>query len=154
MNWKRQYLTGLFLIASFALILIVTCGGDKVTNPVSFEPGKYKGIFKVTFNRPTPMSAVFVDTMEFRFGTNDTMYTDYSPDDIDHNACPVLGRYLFGNDSLTITVLLPNRTQEQCNPSLSPQAQYDYLVQGNIIVFKTSSSADTARYIELWNKMN
>ncbi len=154
MNLKRQYLAGLLLIAAFAIILVITCGGDKVTNPVSFSPGKYKGMYKVTINVPAAMSAVFVDTMEFRFGTNDTMYTDYSPDDVDHNACPVRGEYFLKNDSLGIVVDMPNRLNENCNPDLSPQAQYYYMVQGDVIIFRTSSSADTARYIELWNKIN
>lgn len=131
--------------------LIYSCSKNGTGSTVSFAPGTYKGTYRVTY-APTTGLEPKVDTMMFTFIRPDTFRMRFSDDDEAHRFCETTrGFYIFGYDSLKIYDVQIN-TSQQCVWEESPQANYQYLVDHNTIVFKTSMVDDMSRRIDLWVK--
>ncbi len=149
---KKSWLAGLLLIMLLSASLLLTCGKDKVTNSVSFEPGNYKGTYTVAAKYQTPDEIRKCDTVIFRFEAPETFRTDTCSDDKDHQLCRVYGKYLFGHDSLKLYDINKHPYVETCIQDFAPIGEYNYYTEQGVMKFN-SNSADTNRRIELWNKI-
>jgi hypothetical protein len=147
----------LSLIFASGLAMVLSCGGDDVTNSVEFTPGRYLGLYTIVKYEGTIISETYMDTLEFDFAAysgTDTLWTYYANDSVDHYLCQIKGTFVFANDSLKIVELISNRGNKICNPDLGPEGEYRYYVQGDIIYFKTAVVDNYERMIELWSKID
>jgi len=151
-NLTKKSLVGLIVVSTLAILSIVTCGGDKGTNPVSFAPGNYKGTYTVAARYQTPDEDRKCDTVIFRFDAPETFRMDTCSDDKDREVCRVYGKYLFGHDSLKLYDINKHPYVETCNEDYAPIGGYNYYTEQGVMIFN-SSNADTNRRIELWNKI-
>ncbi|SYZ74225.1 hypothetical protein TRIP_C60495 [Candidatus Zixiibacteriota bacterium] len=152
----KRLLPIIFLLLLYSSLLLVLmsggCGKNSTSSTVQFMPGTYRGIYEVIKHWQSPDQEMKVDTMNFYFIQPDTFRMYLADDDNYRRFCDVIrGKFIFGRDSLKLQNITTN-TSQQCTPGEEPGAEYQYLVDHGIIVFKTS---DTALYrrIELWNKL-
>jgi hypothetical protein len=156
-NIKKSGAIYLIAVIAFLMaILSVGCGNDdKGTNSLTFSPGKFKGVYRITLASQTPDEVIYVNTMEFRFGDDDTIRTIYTDEDTNQYICTAKGGYTYSGDSLKIVIpeIFRNLQADICNPDLCPEGKYMTLPDDHYIIFK-ATNADTVRRIELWQKIS
>jgi hypothetical protein len=135
----------LFLLSIF---LFSNCSKDSTdSSNVAFAPGTYTGTYKTTEHWHTNHEVIKCDTMRFSFIAPDTFRMRYADKDSDNVFCQTNGKYVFGNDSLKITIsyIYP----DICVSGEEPKGQYYYYVNKDLIVFQTPDTAFN-RQIILW----
>jgi len=133
------------------IFLVLTCGGDKGTEPVSFRPpGEYSGTYRVVFDWLTNDSTWAQGNVHFNFRTDNSVFMWVSDTGSagDFHICSVSGTYVFTGDSLILDISNTNLQNDLCNPTASPQGGYKHTIDGDYLVFEIRTP-DPYRKIEL-----